>query len=137
LRVQRTWLWGRESGRAALLLQFAHGSQPLDVSLVTGTALDAELVFFPGAYLLRALVKTRHAPPERIDRMPGYATISSAIEAYAAAIARNPWLERFPLPLQAVTPLRHDDRWVARDGAGQALPLAPRFTRGWHLLPLS
>jgi hypothetical protein len=137
LRVHRTWLWGRESGRAALLLQFAHGSQPLDVSLVTGTALDADLVFFPGAYLLRALVKDRHRAPERIDQMPGYATISAAIEAYAAALARNPWLERFPLPLQAVIPFRRDGRWMARDATGQTLPLAPRFARGWHLLALS
>src|SRR5262249_15952413 len=35
LRVQRIWLWGERSGRAALILHFAHGQQPLDARFVT------------------------------------------------------------------------------------------------------
>ncbi len=61
LKVQRNWLWGQTTGRAALVLSFAAGNQPLDVSLVPGTGIDAELVFFPSSWPLRALVKERHA----------------------------------------------------------------------------
>src|SRR5437660_1496499 len=137
LRVQRTWLWGRDSGRAALILQFAHSSQPLDVSLLPGTEVDADLVFYPGAYPLRALVKTRHASPAPLASMPGYDTAAAASAAYAAALARDPWLEALPLPLQAVVPLRHNGGWAARDAEGQWLPLSSRFARGWHLAALS
>jgi hypothetical protein len=137
LRVQRTWLWGANSGRAALVLQFAHSSQPLDVNLLPGTGVDAELVFYPGAYPLRALVKTRHAPPAPLETMPGYATVAAASDAYAAALARDPWIEAFPLPLQAVVPIRHGEAWAVRDEEGQILPLAARRERGWHLVALS
>jgi hypothetical protein len=136
LRVLRTWLWGLNAGRPALSLAFAAPGQPLDRSLVAGTSLDAELVFFPGAYPLRALVKQRHGPPGALDRMPGDG-IGAAAHAYAGALARSPWIERFPLALSGVTPLRDGEHWLLRDAEGLALPLVRRFARGWRLLALS
>jgi hypothetical protein len=136
LRVLRTWLWGANSARPALALAFAAPGQPLDRSLAPGTALDAELVLAPGAYPLRALVKQRHGRPAPLDQAPGDG-IGAATQAYAAALARSPWIERFPLALAAVTPLRDGERWLVRDAEGRALPLARRFARGWRLLALS
>ncbi|MFD2350638.1 hypothetical protein ACFSTC_16865 [Nonomuraea ferruginea] len=49
LTARRVWLRGRSTGRAALILSFAPSGQPLDASLVTGTAIDADLAFYPGA----------------------------------------------------------------------------------------
>jgi hypothetical protein len=137
LRVLRTWLWGTRSRSAALVLEFAHVSQPLERSIVPGTALDADVVFFPGAFPMRALVKQSHAAPAPLATMPGYADALEATGAYAAALARNPWLEQFPLPLASATPVRDDDSWTVRDTHGRCLPLAPRFEEGWHLLALS
>jgi hypothetical protein len=137
LRVQRTWLWGEQCARPALILAFAAPGQPLDHSLMPGTALDAELVYFPGAYPLRALVQQRHSPPAPIGSVPGYADLHAATAAYAAALAVFTWIERFPMPLQAVIPTRVGERWAVRDHAGRALPLAPGFADGWRLLALS
>jgi len=137
LRVQRTWLWGEEGARPALILAFAAPGQPLDHSLAPGTALDAELVYFPGAYPLRALVQQRHGPPASIGSAPGYADLTDATAAYATALAAVPWLDRFPMPLQAVTPTQVGERWAIRDRTGRALPLAPGFAHGWRLLALS
>ena len=83
--MQRTWLWGQRSERPALLLSFAAPGQPLDRSLVPGMALDAELVFFPSAYPLRALIKQRHATPAALDLLPGYANLLAAARATLAA----------------------------------------------------
>ncbi len=54
LRVQRTWLIGENTRRPALCLSFAAGGQPLDVSLVPGMVIEAELAFHPSAAPLRA-----------------------------------------------------------------------------------
>nr|SBO98929.1 FIG01127675: hypothetical protein [Nonomuraea gerenzanensis] len=62
LTARRVWLRGRHTGRPALILSFAPQGQPLDASLVTGTTIDADLTYYPGAAPLRALVATRHAP---------------------------------------------------------------------------
>ncbi|HMA33778.1 MAG TPA: SWIM zinc finger family protein [Chloroflexia bacterium] len=137
LRVQRTWLWGAETERGALVLDFAHGNSPLDKSLVPGTALDADLVFYPSAYPLRALVGTRHAVATPVAHLPGYPTISAALDAYATALSQNPWVDLLPLALEAVVPARLDDRWALHDTAGHLLPLPATYDRGWHLLALS
>jgi hypothetical protein len=137
LRAQRVWLLGERSGRAALILHFAHGQQPIDASFVTGAAPEAELVFFPGAYPLRAIVKQRHGAPAPPERISGYAKIIDAQEAFTSAMAANPWLEKFPMPLLNVTPLRRGDAWFVRDAEGRALKVAPRFEFGWTMLALS
>ena len=60
IRARRTWLRGRKTGRDALLLSFAAAGQPLDDSLTVGTDADADLVFYPGAVSLRAVVQAKH-----------------------------------------------------------------------------
>ncbi|HMX29515.1 MAG TPA: SWIM zinc finger domain-containing protein, partial [Blastocatellia bacterium] len=136
LRVQRVWLWGENSHRAAMILNFAHGQQPLDASLVTGTKFDAELVFYPGAIAQRALVKERFAEVEQAANLTSYQTVSAALAAYAAALARRPWMEYFPMPLVAVTPLRRNEQWMLRDGEARLLPLHRSFD-GWAMTGMS
>lgn len=137
LRVQRIWLWGLESGRPGLVLNFAHGTAPLDASLVTGTALDADLVFFPGATPLRALVKTRLSEPSVIETMPGYSTLLQANAACASNLTQNPWLERVPFPLKQVIPVTALERRFLIDIEERRLPISPKFEHFWQLLSLS
>jgi len=137
LRVQRTWLRGRGTGRDALVLAFAAGREPLDPSFIPGTEVDAEVAFYPGALPLRAVAGTRHAAPTPLASLPGYPTAAAAVAAYAAALAAQPWIEAFPFPLAAVTPVQGGGGWAVRDAEGAVLPLAGRFARPWELLALS
>ena len=137
LRTQRTWLWGEDTQKAALVLNYAYGNQPLDTSLIPGTVIHAELGFFESAYPLRVLIKVLHGSPLPLQTMPGEDAISTALSIYTQALACNPWIEQFPLTLQAVIPLQHHEGWVLRDSAGYLLPIAPRFAQGWQLLALS
>ena len=81
LRVQRTWLMGEGTSRSALVLQFAHGSAPLDGSLVPGSAFEGEVVFYPGSFPLRALVKERSGP-EPLPQFPGVETVEAGARAW-------------------------------------------------------
>lgn len=137
LRTQRTWLQGQDTGKAALALNYAYGNQPLDTSLIPGTVIDAELGFFESAYPLRAIIKVRHASPTPLWAMPGEESIVTALSTYTKALACHPWIEQFPLSLQAIIPLRHHDGWAVRNSAGYLLPITPRFEQGWQLLALS
>ncbi|MBW4569428.1 MAG: SWIM zinc finger family protein [Tolypothrix carrinoi HA7290-LM1] len=140
LRSQFLWLWGEQSQQAALILNFAYGSQPLNTSLIPGTSIDAELVFFESAYPLRSLIKIHHDAADPVDIMPGYSSIPNMMQAYAKALARNPWIEQFPVALQAVIPVFNDDgsfRGV-RDADGYMLStIGIRSEQTWQLLALS
>ncbi|EFO80781.1 SWIM zinc finger domain protein [Oscillochloris trichoides DG-6] len=135
LQVQRTWLWAEAAARPALVLDFAAPGKPFDHSLVPGMQLDAELVFYPGALPLRALVKQADA------RMPASffpsSDIHTALGTYAAALARCPWLERYPLTLGPVQLALTHAGWLVCDQAGHSLPLRPQFGRSWELLARS
>lgn len=139
LRVRRTWLYGLGSTAAALLLDFAHGEQSFEQLLLPGACLEAELVFYPSAYPLRALIKTRQESVSLSKSPPGFAGIGDAIAAYSQALAACPWLDQFPLLLQAVTPLRQGERWLVQDAQGTVLPLSDRTDplQNWQLLALS
>lgn len=137
LRVQRTWLRGQQTGRDALVLQFAHASQALEIGIMPGSGLEADLAFYPSAHPLRALVAARHDTPTPLTALSGDASLREATGAYAAALARSPWLERFPMALSSVTVQRDGARWVARDADAMVLPLALPDSTGWLLLALS
>jgi hypothetical protein len=136
LRSQRTWLRGEETGRDALILAFAPAGQLLDPGVVFGTHVDADLVFYPGAAPMRALVAERHADPEPLDRLPGHRTLAAVLAARAEALARNPWLDRFPVALRDVVPARSGDRWAIVDADGDSFPLAERQA-WWGLASVS
>ncbi len=136
LRARRVWLWGERSQRPALVLSYAAPGQALDTRLVPGTALEAELVFFPSAFPLRALLKPAGAA-EALGRLPSQTGIAGAAAAYGGALARSPWIENFPAAIDAATPVRLNGAWWVRDAAGDGWPLATDFTAAWSLLALS
>jgi len=142
-RMQRTWLVEAESGRPALVLQFIPnvqrpGSADAPETFVPGTRLPAALHYWPSAYPLRARIAERRGEPQPFPtRLPGAASIQAYLESVTDALARQPWLDRFPCVLRDVTPacaIGGGD-WHVRDGAGDALPLAGG--EHWRLLALS
>ncbi len=133
IRVRRTWLQGRKTGRPALVLGFAAAGQALDDTLAVGTEADADLVFYPGAVPLRAVVLAKHHVAA--GSPPSGDTIAGLLGGYAAALADDPWLDSWPAVLE-VTPARSPVRAVS-DAAGHAVPLHPGAGDGWPLLAIS
>lgn len=138
LKIQRVWLWGAKSNKAALILNFAHGRQPLDVSLIPGTCFSGELIFYPGIGIQRAFVQSREAMVSISPQAElGFEHIAAAIASYAQALSQNPWIEQFPLMLQQVRPRYEGSQWWLQDQAGQVLPFSRRFSQPWELMAVS
>jgi hypothetical protein len=133
LRVRRVWLRGRASGRYALVLSFAAAGQSLDDSLAVGTGADAELVFYPAAIPLRALVAVRHAEVQ--PGTPSGEGVAEVLASWARALGEDPWLDGWPAVL-TVTPARSPGPCVF-DASGDALPLHPGAGPCWTLFALS
>ena len=134
LLTRRTWLRGRRTGRDALVLSFAPPGRPLDVSLPPGHLLTAELAFYPGAVPLRALVAERGIPVAAAAVEGG--SIAEALDGFSAALAADPWLERWPVLVSGVVPARTSSGWCVSEKDGAALPLVP-YADPWPLLALS
>ena len=136
LRVQRTWLWGVDSGRPALLLDFAPLGAPLAPRPAPGSAFEGELAFYPGATPLRALVAGEETFVEPAPgRFGGGA--EAALRSVAEALAANPWLDEWPVALaDAVVDGRDDGPWVVVVPDG-SLPLGGSLDARWRALAFS
>ena len=120
IEVRRVWLRGATGGQWAMALSFAAYGQSLDASMVVGTQLHADLFRYPGALGLRVLMGRRHADPQPAGPVAG-CSIALACAQVGAAVAAEPWIERYPVCVLAA-PARAGARWVLTD-AGGSLPL--------------
>lgn len=137
IRAQRTWMLGQNSARMAMVVQFAPGSSPFPEPLFPGTRLRASLAFYPSAYAQRAKPVERHSQHEIVTSAPaGALAIGDFLAQVAAALARQPWLERFGGLLRGVVPMLDEHaQWQLRDQGGSALPLGRRAP--WRFLALT
>ncbi len=143
LREQRLWLCGTQTGRVALLQDFAYENSGYTNNFNPGHTINAELVYYPSAYPLRATVRAHHGQVTAPDELPGYANFADALAAYATAIAKNPWLGAFPVAYVDVVPVvvategTLGDIWRVVDAHGATIHLHPHFSASWELFALS
>lgn len=121
-RSQRAWLVGENTGRRALVLQFAAGAAKFGEVFVVGTTLSARLAFWPAAVPERALVLARLSEPRTGVKPRQVHDIGATLSHHADALARDPWLERH-LCLLGDVRVGPGQPWLLVDGAGAALPL--------------
>ena len=137
LRVQYTWLAGVQSGRPAMLLDFAAGNQPLPAGWRIGQVVDAELVYFDGAPLLRGLVKQRFEGLPSRQQLPGPVDIATLQRRFAALLSENPLLERWPAVIGPVRIAIDGARAGFVDAEGRRIPAPRDFKHAWHFEALS
>lgn len=136
LRLCRTWLWSA-SGQPAIIFQYAHANQAFEMSPGIRRTIQAELVFYPSATPIRALLKTLQS--ELSFQVPsGLPGIDAMLADYAQQLAGNPWLDRRPYLLDQIMPVYQDGLWLLQDAGSQspalALPLRIRGNQGWRIL---
>lgn len=138
---RRIWLLGRQSGRMAMVLAFAMPGGPLPADLVVGTAVDADLHFYPGAQQLRAVAGTRYGAPEMIDQPGPVGTITDALQRFAEAVAADPWQRRWPVLIEgtlvpagpATATAVATATWHLVDADGAALPVRTALVEPWRM----
>lgn len=139
LKFARSWLRGSSTERMALVLSFAAGMQPLDTSLLPGFVVDADLVFYPSAHPLRAIVVERRGSEPGATLGPGLAP-SAALRQAALALSRNPWVDRLPLTLSGVRlewQTGDEPRFWAVTAGEPKIPLYGTADVGWSLLAVT
>ncbi|WP_328887506.1 SWIM zinc finger family protein [Streptomyces sp. NBC_00316] len=141
LVTRRIWLYGRDSGRTALLLSFGAAGRSPGQALPVGVTIDAELTPYRGAGQLRAELGGQFGAPSPAGTPPPGSTATAAVAAYGHALRDDPWLESWPVTLRAVIPVPSGDGWQLADASDRtALPVAPAALSRpglWKLVALS
>jgi hypothetical protein len=116
------------------MLTFAVAGQPIAADLLVGTRLYADLCFYPGGQPPRGLIAERHGPAQPIDDPVhlGPASIADNLVAHAEALAVDPWLERWPMVLDGVVPVRSSGS--ARPAVSSGWAERAQGAAGWHVV---
>jgi SWIM zinc finger len=123
LQSQRTWLVGQETGRVAVILDFAAAGATLAVADVLGSVVEAEVALYPGSEPRRALFTGERAVVGSDGRLPA-CSLAAALDQVSTWLAGNPFADRFPVALAGVVPVVDGARRMVVEPGGGALPLS-------------
>ena len=140
LRRLETWLLNavpaRDTLTVALLMDFVPVSVgPSAPAFTPGEVLKGEVVFYPSATLLRGQLATREAASVNTAWPMLSKGLHTALCAYETALARQPWLERWPLAASQLTVERVAPQQLVLAG-DNALALPIERSQTDNLLPL-
>src|SRR5688572_22006751 len=119
LQSQRTWLYGRETGRVAVVLDFAAAGASLAVAEVLGSVVEAEVALYPGADPRRALFTGERSVVGTADGLP-VTDVAAALDQAATWLAANPFGDRFPVAVGGVVPVAGAVRAMVAEPGGAA-----------------
>ena len=137
LAFRRVWLLGKRTKRPALVLDFAFGGAGFQNHFALGMEFKGELIYYPGTYPLRAIVKRQQPATTEITDFTRATTIQQFMEQYTVAVAGNPWLLDFPAVLSEVTPIMDKEQLYVVDKEQHQIPVLDKKLMGWKLLALS
>jgi len=133
LSERRVWLRGANSGRFALLQDYAYNGRGWEGNWTDGATYQATLTFYPGTLPLRAIAKNQSTTPRK--PWPDISPQASADHA-SNWFSQNPWLPQVPMYLRDATALRSGEGWRLQTDAG-TMALRINDVAGWSLLAFS
>lgn len=136
ITTERFWLYGRDSKRYALILQFVARGQGGQVTLSPGMSVKAELVFFPSAAPLRALIKTQEATPASAQ-FRGFDGWRQVAESESVTASCLPMPGPRPYVVHRLTPVQYKGAWWLKDEQEDMMRLDQPELHIWRLLSLS
>jgi hypothetical protein len=136
LTVERNWLYGIQTKRCALVLQFYVRNQVPGITLTPGVAVNAELVFFPGMVPLRALVKQQFnsKPVWRLEGLKNWDEVIARETNYAKV---NPFINAYPFIVEQLKLVRYNDQWCLQDSEKKLMRITDGFPGLWKLMSMS
>lgn len=129
LRRVETWMVkndGDDAGRFACLIDFVPASMGgSGSSFYAGEEIDAQIVYYPSAHPLRAIIAEHKSQPSSGAKAKGSSSIATALDGWDDAIARQPFIHEWPLAItQARIAAQPNGLALTDDAGSHALPLS-------------
>lgn len=138
LAIEENWLYGVQSGQYALFLQFSARGQVNQLSLMPGSYLEAELVFFRSAVPYRCLIK-KHTVINKVQSSERIAFTGwqQVAENEATLNAKLPFRNDMPLVVADLKPVQFQKQWWLQDNQGYLCKIVNGFQSIYTLLAIS
>lgn len=135
LTVERCWLYATTQNRYALVLQFAARGQVMPTAITPGMYMQAELVYFPSATPLRAIIKQQQTG-KTTTQHEAYDSWQAVQNETAHLFSRLPVSGDNSYIVEQLQPVPYNNEWWLRDKNGEMMQLARGFKQLWKLLAI-
>lgn len=136
LNTEMFWLYGMNTGRFALYLNFMTPGTLPEQNLLPGSIYEGELCFYQGVCGLRALFKSSALSAERC-LPPFYTDLSSAFAKYRDTVRQNPLAEEVPVLVDNLKLVVAGKRFWVRDATGRGIPVKINETMRIDILAIT
>lgn len=123
MTTERYWLYGSKTNTPALILQFVVKGQGKQLLLSPGIMIEAELVFYPSAAPLRALIKRQLNSSGKFEAK-GLANWNEVIQKRSELLTAVPFTSSYPFIIEKAQPVSRNGIWYICDEASVGLPIA-------------
>ena len=129
ITVQRNYLYGLQSGKVALQINFAFRTAPIATHLLPGGVYELDLTFVPSALPQRAIIRKsgeeKKYQPENIAMLPDFNTLLTQMARFRALY---PWVEDYPFAVGDLSPLKYQNGFFIKDREGKLLEISAEFS---------
>jgi SWIM zinc finger len=126
--TQRTWLLGVSTNRTALVLNFGTRFSPLDITAVSGSIIEAGVVFFPGVWKQRAVIKQTKSTLDYLSKLPQFIPSIIALNLHINKILRVfPFATDIPICIENIRLGEDGECFVLADKEGFYFEFSPSF----------
>lgn len=136
LVTERNWLYGTQTDKYALVLQFIVRGQGAGFSITPGMTLNAELVFYESIQPLRALIKKEIQGGENQLVKP-FQNWEQVAEAETILNRSLPFRSERPFIIKNITPVQFDNSWWLADENHNLVQLKSKYKYLYTILSLS
>ena len=137
IRYRRTWIWGENLQKAALILDFAWGNEPFPGHYTVGAAMEAKVTYYPGAVPIRALMEASPEKNRPFKRLEGITSLNTFGLTFAEVLKAAPGMISYPVLLQNMVPFYNEGQFYCADIEQFFRPLEVDAMQGWRLVALS
>lgn len=137
LKTERIWLFGQDSRKYALILNFYAGAQAQQHNYIRGGTVKGELVYYPSQVPLRSLFK------EPVELRNTFKTplltqhIAQLLDEYSLQLSRNPFADQLPYILSSIKVYFEKELWFVMDSESKIIPLNNSSDECWTILSIS
>ena len=125
LTVEYNWLYGRQTCRYALFLQFLTPGALAETALLPGSVVVADVTFYKGVTPTRVLFREQKGTREPfIPSGKGCcAGLAEAMQVYRESMTRNPFTYEVPVLVSEVRLVMHEKQVWIKDSNEYLIPL--------------
>jgi hypothetical protein len=136
ITTEKYWLYGTQSNEYALLLQFIVRGQGLQFNFSPGMFVQAELVFFPSAVPMRALVK-RQITTDAVSQLSKFENWQKVAETETMLNELLPFRSERPFIVSRLKPVAFNQQWWLQDEQKRIMQIKNDYKNIWKLLSIS